>query len=402
MPQHARSQALAASLDLLEGVKEYRQAQARFNHQSTFSHKSRPKKRKRTDKENESSHEEPPSAKELQTFHSVPLRSGKVIDIPDHRLPYELPDPSSSKSSPHQQRSDPPQPPEILSHILVGINSVQSSLELYIQAARARLSSQPLPRKNPPTQLSRSELTKKRSITKINQLSRKSKNHLFAPLPVSGASFMHLKEAFGGPLIDQRNRRSISLSQPLPGLSASDTYGLTDDQSREEKDKQKKAKAYKLPPSLLNIAMSVLQSANLPAWVGRANELQTFIRKARIKSQLQKQTNHKFKVKQSTQIPASRSLPVSASCQAPKIEAAEQVLQDPIRVILVCRPDVNPKDLLAHLPNTVATVNGLLDKTNNAPIHLVQLHAGAEKMLSEALGIKSAAVVGIKVSFFFT
>lgn len=412
MPQHARSQALTATLNMLDGVKQYRQAQARYNHRSSLS-KPRIQKRKRPPQHERESQNEPQAGPSTQTdvpqtFHTVTLRSGKDVQVPDHRLPYALPDVSASRLQQSQKTTPPPQQPDILSHLLIGINSVQASLELFIQAARAESSDQPLPHKRPPTQLSRSDLLRKRQKDKR---SKRANKLVFPPLSSSSsngnpssASFLYLQQMYGRPMLNQVNRNSLSLGEPWPGLSALEIFGGPRSQSRRSKEQHKQAQGYNLPPGLLETTISVLQSANLPQWSDRPAALSHYIRTSRLKA-AQKHSRQKRKVRTAAKTSKSSDPSVAAAAatvSAPfdPTQAARSALDNPLRVILVCRPDVNPKDLLAHLPTTVASANGMLAKQDKPGIRLVQLNAGAEKALAEALGIKSAAVLGIKVGIF--
>ncbi|KAG6910504.1 hypothetical protein DXG01_009923 [Tephrocybe rancida] len=63
----------------------------------------------------------------------------------------------------------------------------------------------------------------------------------------------------------------------------------------------------------------------------------------------------------------------------------------PLRLILVCRADVNPPILVDHLPHLVAAYNSLRP---DEPIRLVPLPAGSELQLSQAIGLRRAAVLG--------
>ncbi|KAF5385237.1 hypothetical protein D9615_001283 [Tricholomella constricta] len=63
-----------------------------------------------------------------------------------------------------------------------------------------------------------------------------------------------------------------------------------------------------------------------------------------------------------------------------------------LQVILVCRADINPPILIDHLPHLVAAYNSLQPQS---PIKLVPLPVGAELLLSRAVGLRRAAVMGI-------
>ncbi|KAG6890008.1 hypothetical protein C0995_012968 [Termitomyces sp. Mi166 len=61
-----------------------------------------------------------------------------------------------------------------------------------------------------------------------------------------------------------------------------------------------------------------------------------------------------------------------------------------LSVILVCRSDINPPILVDHLPHLVAAFNSLRP---DQPVRLVPLQTGAETRLSQAVGLRRAAVL---------
>ena len=69
-----------------------------------------------------------------------------------------------------------------------------------------------------------------------------------------------------------------------------------------------------------------------------------------------------------------------------------------LKVVFACRADVNPTVLVDHLPHLVAAFNSI---RSSPTCLLVPLPRGAEVTLSDALGIRRAAVVGLSVSPFF-
>ncbi|KAM0793368.1 hypothetical protein ACM66B_000823 [Microbotryomycetes sp. NB124-2] len=87
-----------------------------------------------------------------------------------------------------------------------------------------------------------------------------------------------------------------------------------------------------------------------------------------------------------------------------------------IDLVFVCKPDINPPTLVGHLPTAVAAVNGVRaaldaqdqetfkdakmdvdgrDCGSRPPLYLVPLDIGAERKLSDALGLRRVAVVGL-------
>lgn len=65
-----------------------------------------------------------------------------------------------------------------------------------------------------------------------------------------------------------------------------------------------------------------------------------------------------------------------------------------LKIILVCRADIDPPILIDHLPHLVAGYNSI--RTSD-PIKLVPLPKGAESSLAQAIGLRRAAVVGMDV-----
>ena len=89
--------------------------------------------------------------------------------------------------------------------------------------------------------------------------------------------------------------------------------------------------------------------------------------------------------------------PIDGDTMDVDAETVEPGEAAPISLVLVCRPDVNPPTLIAHLPMLVTALNsGAVDVTRPG-VALVPLDAGAEALLGRALGLPRAAVVAIKV-----
>lgn len=440
IPQHARSQVLSATLDLLQGVKQFRQARAKYTKRSEAS--PRPFKKRKRDEISQSDVTNTQKQSDSRQFHQIALRSGQQVHIPVHDAPNipHLSSPRESKEKGKSKQLEPPVAPVIMSSLLVGINSVQSHLELYTQSARAQLSSQGLPFKDPPTQFSWAILLQRRKEARKRKLTnypilRGSRRATLAhkghkdPFPRNSASFMFLQNQFGKPLIQSAHQHVISVGKPLPGLDLPSLFldpSYFSNRGRSilsegYKKKFNRSQGIKLPPALSEATMAVLQAVG-----GR--ETSAFIRKrkkrmtdqqykerrqARLKEKAAakstKEKRHGMEKKPLPETPSTNAYskgfpnpkpstkPTRHIFPRPTQEPAHDSLHDPLRIILVCRADVNPQDLLAHFPNTVAAANGLLSRCDRQPIDLVQLNAGAEKALSDALGIKSAAVVGIKV-----
>ncbi|KAF9267407.1 hypothetical protein L218DRAFT_855842 [Marasmius fiardii PR-910] len=73
-----------------------------------------------------------------------------------------------------------------------------------------------------------------------------------------------------------------------------------------------------------------------------------------------------------------------------------------IRVVLVCRADVNPAILIDHIPHLVAAFNSSLSSLEEEkPILLIPLPSGAENTLAELLGLRRVAVLALDVCLSF-
>ncbi|KZV76934.1 hypothetical protein PENSPDRAFT_645693 [Peniophora sp. CONT] len=94
----------------------------------------------------------------------------------------------------------------------------------------------------------------------------------------------------------------------------------------------------------------------------------------------------------------SGSLPSSSAAPTP-VAAPAPVLRTPIQLLLVCREDVNPPALVAHIPQLVASCNfqtGIPQGGDQAnPVKLVVLPRGAEATLAAALGLRRVAVLAL-------
>lgn len=80
---------------------------------------------------------------------------------------------------------------------------------------------------------------------------------------------------------------------------------------------------------------------------------------------------------------------------------ASPELRQPISLVFVCRPDINPHALVAHLPLLVSAVNSRAS-VDSSGVVLVPLDVGAEARLGAALGLPRVAVVAITVRAVFT
>ncbi|KAJ7619190.1 hypothetical protein DFH06DRAFT_1235586 [Mycena polygramma] len=65
----------------------------------------------------------------------------------------------------------------------------------------------------------------------------------------------------------------------------------------------------------------------------------------------------------------------------------------PIKVIVVCRADVDPQVLITHLPHEVAAFNSC---NPSEPIKIIPLPKGAEATLAKAMGLRRVAVIALE------
>lgn len=100
------------------------------------------------------------------------------------------------------------------------------------------------------------------------------------------------------------------------------------------------------------------------------------------------------------QAKATRAV-VSVSSATTAIPAITPIV--PVSVVLVCRGDVDPPLLVAHLPQLVAACNSVrrspaLENSPAVHIKIIPLPKGAEVALAEALGLRRASVIAIDVT----
>jgi ribonuclease P/MRP protein subunit POP3 len=93
-----------------------------------------------------------------------------------------------------------------------------------------------------------------------------------------------------------------------------------------------------------------------------------------------------------SQIKSSRqTVIISDKCTV----SSEYLLQPRIKVIFVCRADIDPPILVDHLPHLVSACNSL--RKPNDFVKLVPLPKGAELTLAAALGLRRVAVIAVDV-----
>ncbi|KAJ7070873.1 hypothetical protein C8F01DRAFT_1108169 [Mycena amicta] len=64
----------------------------------------------------------------------------------------------------------------------------------------------------------------------------------------------------------------------------------------------------------------------------------------------------------------------------------------PLRLILVCRADIDPHILIDHFPHEIAAINSAKP---TEPVKMIYLPAGAEIRLAEAVGVRRIAALGL-------
>lgn len=93
--------------------------------------------------------------------------------------------------------------------------------------------------------------------------------------------------------------------------------------------------------------------------------------------------------------------------QSAALRSSSPLPSPPIRLVLVCRPDMDSKHMVAHFPTLVAACNSarppIPESTDQAPAErppdllLVALPRGAEETLSTAAGLRRCAAVAFDV-----
>ncbi|KAJ6621191.1 hypothetical protein B0H10DRAFT_2019173 [Mycena sp. CBHHK59/15] len=94
------------------------------------------------------------------------------------------------------------------------------------------------------------------------------------------------------------------------------------------------------------------------------------------------------------QIRSSRNNVVSRITDPAAPATAPPPPPPPIKVIVVCRADVDPPILIDHLPHEVAAFNS---SRPSEPIKVVPLPKGAEFALAKAIGVRRVAVIAMDI-----
>ena len=101
--------------------------------------------------------------------------------------------------------------------------------------------------------------------------------------------------------------------------------------------------------------------------------------------------NEVTKLLEKTARPVSRTTVGGATANETKSEARPAI-------VLVCRGDVTPPELIQHIPHLVAACNTRSIGTTSSVVHLIPLQKGAELSLAEAIGLRRVSVVALHVS----
>ncbi|KAI0319000.1 hypothetical protein OF83DRAFT_1112942 [Amylostereum chailletii] len=92
-----------------------------------------------------------------------------------------------------------------------------------------------------------------------------------------------------------------------------------------------------------------------------------------------------------------RSLRQTLSTPRGASSPAQAIPRPPIKAIFVCRADVNPPTLVAHLPQLVAACNSMRSDPDggSALVTLIPFPRGAEATLAATIGLRRVAVLAI-------
>ncbi|KIJ66262.1 hypothetical protein HYDPIDRAFT_26627 [Hydnomerulius pinastri MD-312] len=97
-----------------------------------------------------------------------------------------------------------------------------------------------------------------------------------------------------------------------------------------------------------------------------------------------------------SQLRLSRKHTVQCSAQPGDLPEISQELPT-LAIVFVCYADIDPSVLVDHVPHLVAACNSIPAKEAAGIIKLIPLPKGSESMISQALGLRRAAVIGIHV-----
>ncbi|GAA5932348.1 hypothetical protein JCM3775_001199 [Rhodotorula graminis] len=330
--------------------------------------------------------------------HTLTTRSSSTYSIP-----------SSQPHPPPTTTAAPPEPaPPILSHLVLGINEVTRALETRIRWGRWELGDRDAA---PSSSLSLPPPPEPRTGRHRRGKSAKGKEQGAAPAVIPASATRPAPQP--RPLADHpayaflRSRRTPKPSldrRPSYVVVAGDAQGergvrlLVNSDARRVSGSSARARTVAvdegtLVPTQPNAAAPAVDDGDVD--VDDAMDTD---------------------VEPETSAPAPAPAPAPVASPPPTVPIVD--------LVLVCRPDINPPSLVAHLPTMVAAANGVQsaldgvlaarrsereagkgdgedEKKKGAArpemrsVRLVQLDVGAERKLADALGLRRVAVIGL-------
>ncbi|KAG0152014.1 hypothetical protein CROQUDRAFT_650605 [Cronartium quercuum f. sp. fusiforme G11] len=76
-------------------------------------------------------------------------------------------------------------------------------------------------------------------------------------------------------------------------------------------------------------------------------------------------------------------------------DSPNEISNPTLAFVFVCRHDISPPELIAHIPTTVAMANMTCLNRSRELIQLIELPLGSEQVLADTLGIRRAAALGL-------
>lgn len=460
MPAHARTQMLLALHKLLEDVAPYKE------YKSKHRGNKKPRKAKVAS--------EPEDAMDVDTTvpqastsaspptHDLKLKSGKVVSVPDFTEPAKFA-PKKRKLHPSAPPEPIPEEPEILSHLVLGINGVTKCLEQLIRQKRRQALGLPaeVDQSGVEGQKQKTKRERKAAVEavrrKLAASSKKKEKPARIKLPGSdSAVYAYLRTLAeetqstttqtGPPALLQNaqsdyppfglNNTAVFPARPTkkgtkssphptgamwaslrPVLEASDPkYCLQ--QLRSDERPPDRAPGTTREARIAEVAM-ILQGiennivAGLTTLEDAKSRLRNMLRKytiptcqASIKARLETINE---RIRSNGQEPGPDPT-LDKEEELPQAATESQAVGEPdsIRLLFVCLPDLNPPSLVSHLLSLACSANGLLargkdteEEIEQSGMYVIQLNKGADAELAKALGIGHAAVVGVKACFLF-
>lgn len=81
----------------------------------------------------------------------------------------------------------------------------------------------------------------------------------------------------------------------------------------------------------------------------------------------------------------------------PTTISSSELIEIPLSCVFVCRSDIDPPLLVAHLPELVASCNVPIPSRPLTPVHLISLPKQAESALAESLALKRVSILAFDV-----